>query len=77
MLSDADEKLNNENRISCGVSLIEVAQSTSNVHRLPIHSSLDCKLGHHSPFRTFVKTGSICLLYSFPFQQSIALVQGK
>ena len=26
--------------------------STSNFHRLPIHSSLDWKLGHHTPFRT-------------------------
>jgi hypothetical protein len=46
---------------------------TSNVYRLPIHSSLDWNLWYHSLFRTLVKTGRICLSYSFIFRQSIVI----
>jgi hypothetical protein len=34
---------------------------TNNVHRPP-HSSLDCKLGHHSPFRTFFHNQKILFI---------------
>ena len=59
------------------IALFFFLSYTSNVHRLPIHSSLDWKFGQHFPFRNFLMIDSICLPYSFIFRQSRALVQRK